>query len=183
MHGAKHRPANSLESGTFGGWVTDMNTKQKFGLTAGHVTMGNLKGRVESFLHIVKDVPIVQPSDADFRESLSVADINATNKCAESEMLGFQHPRLERVRITAEEMVKGISALESTRFLGKVMAAFVGVEKEVIGTFHSRHHRKNYALIESIPRPLTPSRGMQSFSQDESSANHTPVAPTSCRPK
>jgi len=120
-------PANSLESGTFGGWVTDVNTEQKFGLTAGHVTMGNLKGRVESFPHIVKDVPIVQPSDADFRESLSEAETNATNKCATSEMLGFQHPRLEEARIAAEETAKGISALESTRFLGKVMGAFVGV--------------------------------------------------------
>lgn len=47
---------------------------------------------------------------------------------------GSQHPRLSGTRIAAEELAKGFSALESTRSLGKVMTAFLGVEREVNGS-------------------------------------------------
>ena len=40
--------------------------EKKFGITAGHVAMGDQKGRFESFPQIV---PLVQPSEEDFESS------------------------------------------------------------------------------------------------------------------
>jgi len=136
-------------SGTFGGWVTDIHTKKKFGITAGHVAMGNQKGRFESFPQIVVDVPLVQPSEEDFMVLLAEAKENADKKRAASANCGFQHPKLEQARVAAEEEVHRLSSLKESRALGHVVKAFVGVQQG-IGA-EPRTHWKDYALIEVVP--------------------------------
>ena len=144
--------AGCSSSGTFGGWVTDRHTKKKFGITAGHVAMGDRKGEFESFPQIVMDVPLVQPSEEDLTALLVEAQENADNKREASANCGFQHPRLEQARIAAEGEVERLSILKENKALGKVVKAFVGLEQEVGA--EPRSHWKDYALIDVIPGKL-----------------------------
>jgi len=132
-------------SGTFGGWVYDLQTQERFGVTAGHVCLATHVGRVDEFplLVITERIGVCQPSDADFQciaQNLAQAELKSY---AKSEKMGFCHPKMEQRRLADHTRHELWKALDHARYLGNVKYGVIDIENCPSGVCRW----KDYGLI------------------------------------
>ncbi|RPB23492.1 hypothetical protein L211DRAFT_272729 [Terfezia boudieri ATCC MYA-4762] len=102
-------------SGTLGGWVYDLETEERFGVTAGHVCLAAHVGRVDEFV-ITERIAICQPSDTDFQciaQGLAQAKLKSY---AKSEEIGICHPKMEQRRLADDTRHESRKALDHARY-------------------------------------------------------------------
>jgi len=113
--------SRSSAVGTLGGWVTDINTGEKLGLTSGHVVMGHRIGSLTSLPHTVHEQQIVQPADDDWVTIVQEAEKSRRLAYEKSSMCGSLNPKLHEIHSNAESKLQALKELKSSRGLGTVL--------------------------------------------------------------
>ncbi|KAF8429877.1 hypothetical protein BGX38DRAFT_410719 [Terfezia claveryi] len=135
-------------SGTFGGWVYDLETEERFGVTAGHVCLAAHAARVYEFpLIITEGIAICQPSDTDYQciaQDLAQAKLKSY---AKSEEIGFCHPKMEERRLEDDARHESWKALDYARHLGRIQYGVVDIDNCPNGV----SSWKDYGLIAVVP--------------------------------
>ena len=117
-----------LSSGTLGGYIFDPITKNRYGLTNGHVVAMNLKGRMSAMPVVVTEseqLVIVQNSDEDYalmkKDKLEILE----QAVAVDEIYGGAHPRCAWKRVAAQREFAKFEQID--RELGIVKFGHMGI--------------------------------------------------------
>ncbi|KAF8436075.1 hypothetical protein BGX38DRAFT_1215828 [Terfezia claveryi] len=130
-------------SGTFGGWVFDVDNGSCYGVTAGHVVAAQSRGQIPSLPVKITEkdnITLTQPSDQDFHKDLKSEQKKHHQRIVECVKLSQQNKRAEgsipsllrrlagAVDILVETENQMQEFLPKEREFGSVLSAIVGVD-------------------------------------------------------
>ncbi|KAF8448158.1 hypothetical protein BGX38DRAFT_1190617, partial [Terfezia claveryi] len=134
---------DNYTSGTFGGWVFDVDNGSCYGVTAGHVVAAQSRGQIPSLPVKITEkdnITLTQPSDQDFHKNLKreqknhhqriveCVKLSQQNKTAEGSIPSLQRRLAGAVDFLVETENEMREFLQKEREFCSVLSAVVGVD-------------------------------------------------------